>query len=52
MHKELIEYLREHAMTLVRLARRTFDAALATELEGMAIELFERASALERDTHF
>ena len=52
MHMELIIYLRTHAHDLVRLARRSSDAALSLELEKMAIEILKRASDLERDTRF
>jgi hypothetical protein len=52
MYNELIAYLREHAHKLVKLARRESDAEIASELEGLAVELLQRASDLERDTRF
>jgi hypothetical protein len=50
MHRELIEYLRAHALELVKMARETSDEALASKLETMAIELLKRAAELERDS--
>jgi len=48
MHTELIQHLRDHAITLVNIARTLADPEASAKLEAMAIELLKRASALER----
>jgi hypothetical protein len=50
MHRELVSYLRAHAYSLVKLARKSSDGALALELEQLAVELFKRAADLERQS--
>jgi hypothetical protein len=47
MDKDHIAYLRGHAHALVALARTIKEHAVAGELEAMAVELLERARALE-----
>ena len=46
MHKELITYLRAHALELVALARKAADPEIANKLEAMAV-LLKRPSKLE-----
>jgi hypothetical protein len=45
-------YLREKAHYCVALARRCSDLAIAQALEGLGIELMEKATQLERDRSF
>jgi hypothetical protein len=52
IHQELIAHLREHAVALVNLARKSSEPDIANELETLAIELLKRASQLEADSRF
>ena len=52
MDKEHVAYLRSLAHEMVALARKSTDAAIAGELEALAIELLERARIFENHTRF
>ena len=52
MDREHVNYLRNHAHALVRLARKLSDNAIAGELEAMAVEILERARQIENLNQF
>jgi hypothetical protein len=49
MHTELIQRLRDHALALVKLARKVTDPDQSFELEAIAVDLLKQASELERE---
>jgi len=48
----LIEHFRSAAIELIKIARALEDAAAASKLEKIAIEILKRATELEKDPRF